>query len=313
LNWLLATDQYNNKHAMARRLGIMYIIWNRQIWASSRASEGWRPYTRDNPHTDHIHFSFSWAGARRQTTWWTAAGPDGPANLYGVLADGRLTFASIDAASGNRTHGNVISTARLGFVPVAMATLNFNTILVTSPTGQLYRVDVITNKNALTFNPPVALGDGWTHDLLTYDGYGHLYGIADGTLRRYTISGSKPSASSIVSNGVIGGGFVLKTLTATGQDWLLGTTSDGRLVSYKIRGADDWNRYELRSTTWQVFDSLASAGGGVYFGHRPDGSLYRYTDDDPFDGNSDDFTDADPVDTSGWTQILLSAQPRTVA
>jgi hypothetical protein len=23
-----------------------------------------------NPHTDHIHFSFSWAGARKQTSYW---------------------------------------------------------------------------------------------------------------------------------------------------------------------------------------------------------------------------------------------------
>ena len=23
-----------------------------------------------NPHTDHVHFSFSWAGARKQTSYW---------------------------------------------------------------------------------------------------------------------------------------------------------------------------------------------------------------------------------------------------
>ncbi len=73
LNWMLATDRHGNRHAIARRMGIMYIIWNRQIWSSSRASEGWRPYTEPNPHTDHIHWSFSWRGARKQTSWWTAA------------------------------------------------------------------------------------------------------------------------------------------------------------------------------------------------------------------------------------------------
>ena len=72
LSWLLATDKYGNKHANARRLGIMYIIWNRHIWGSYAASSGWRDYSGSNPHTDHIHFSFSWAGARKQTTWWTA-------------------------------------------------------------------------------------------------------------------------------------------------------------------------------------------------------------------------------------------------
>ncbi len=74
LAWLLATDEHGNRHAMARRLGIMYIIWNRQIWRAYRP--GWGPYacsgTPSSCHTNHIHFSFSWAGARRQTTWWTA-------------------------------------------------------------------------------------------------------------------------------------------------------------------------------------------------------------------------------------------------
>jgi hypothetical protein len=72
LTWLLATDRHGNRHAIARRIGIMYVIWNRQIWKSYAASRGWQPYTGSNPHTDHIHYSFSWAGALRQTTWWTA-------------------------------------------------------------------------------------------------------------------------------------------------------------------------------------------------------------------------------------------------
>ncbi|MFI9450805.1 FG-GAP repeat domain-containing protein [Amycolatopsis sp. NPDC052450] len=72
LNWLFATDQHGNTHARARRLGIMYIIWNHQIWRAYEPSKGWQNYTGDNPHTDHIHFSFSWAGARKQTTWWSS-------------------------------------------------------------------------------------------------------------------------------------------------------------------------------------------------------------------------------------------------
>jgi hypothetical protein len=72
LGWLLATDQYGNKHAMARRLGVMYIIWNHHIWRSYQADRGWQPYSgTPNPHTDHIHLSFSWDGALRRTTWWT--------------------------------------------------------------------------------------------------------------------------------------------------------------------------------------------------------------------------------------------------
>lgn len=69
LAWLLATDQYGNGHAMARRLGLMYVIWNGRIWKSYQASQGWQIYTGSNPHTDHIHFSFSWAGAWAQTSF----------------------------------------------------------------------------------------------------------------------------------------------------------------------------------------------------------------------------------------------------
>ena len=76
LRWLLATDEYGNAHAMARRLGVMYIVWNRHIWRSYRPAAGWQPYTgTPNPHTDHIHLSFSWDGALRRTTWWTQGVP----------------------------------------------------------------------------------------------------------------------------------------------------------------------------------------------------------------------------------------------
>ncbi|WP_344923571.1 hypothetical protein, partial [Streptosporangium oxazolinicum] len=41
--------------------------------------------------------------------------PAGKVSVYGVQPDGRLTYAAIDAATGRRTHGNVVSTATLGF------------------------------------------------------------------------------------------------------------------------------------------------------------------------------------------------------
>ena len=41
LDWLLATDAQGNRHAMARRLGVMYIIWNRQMFRMYRAGAGW--------------------------------------------------------------------------------------------------------------------------------------------------------------------------------------------------------------------------------------------------------------------------------
>jgi len=101
LNWMLATDQHGNRHAMARRWGIMYIIWNRQIWRAYDSGAGWQPYSGTNPHTDHIHFSFSWAGARRQTSWWTGRPPDipvvGRTQLADLDGDGRDDLVGIYA------------------------------------------------------------------------------------------------------------------------------------------------------------------------------------------------------------------------
>lgn len=57
--------------ANARRLGIMYIIWNGKVWRSYRDSNKWLTYTGAVPHIDHIHFSFGWDGACKRTSWWT--------------------------------------------------------------------------------------------------------------------------------------------------------------------------------------------------------------------------------------------------
>lgn len=71
MKWLLKRDAYGNRYAMARRLGIQYMIWNRRIWGAYAAGSGWRKYTGSNPHTDHVHFSLSWAGARKKTSFWS--------------------------------------------------------------------------------------------------------------------------------------------------------------------------------------------------------------------------------------------------
>jgi hypothetical protein len=81
LAWLLSTDRYGHPNALVRRLGIMYIIWDDRIWKAYQASAGWQDYgpcggaTGKSCHRDHIHFSFSRAGAARESTWWTGRLP----------------------------------------------------------------------------------------------------------------------------------------------------------------------------------------------------------------------------------------------
>jgi hypothetical protein len=90
LAWLLATDEHGNEHALARRFGIMYIIWNRQVWSAYRPHQGWQPYTGAHPHTDHVHFSFSWAGARRETSGFTGRAPTTPGSFPDVPGNSSL-------------------------------------------------------------------------------------------------------------------------------------------------------------------------------------------------------------------------------
>jgi hypothetical protein len=87
-SWLFAKDAAGNPNAMLRRLGIMYIIWNKQIWGSW--SQKWEPYSCSGVtacHQDHVHFSFDWAGAEKKTSFWTG-------KVSGYVAPPAYTYTS---------------------------------------------------------------------------------------------------------------------------------------------------------------------------------------------------------------------------
>ncbi len=104
--WLFATDSQGNAFAEARRLGIMYLIWNNRIWGAYRPTDGWRPYSScaSHPesswdtacHRDHVHISLTWEGGMGRTSYWTgrAAVPD-----YGPCRVPDLTWAPPYAAA----------------------------------------------------------------------------------------------------------------------------------------------------------------------------------------------------------------------
>lgn len=89
LAWLRAPDEAGNTAVMARRLGLSYVIWNNAMWRPS--TDTWTPYNKcdkrkmrakryDNTcHRNHIHVSFSWAGALGRTSYFTGyvACPEG--------------------------------------------------------------------------------------------------------------------------------------------------------------------------------------------------------------------------------------------
>lgn len=130
LTWLLATDRYRNAHAMARRLGIMYVIWNRRIW--SVWNRQWSVYCVQrprgcvspsgsvvHPHDDHIHFSFGWPGARKRTSFftpqrsWVVAMEPGTSGYW--LAGGNGTVR----ARGPTHYGGRGGSSRFPFVDLA--------------------------------------------------------------------------------------------------------------------------------------------------------------------------------------------------
>jgi peptidoglycan hydrolase-like protein with peptidoglycan-binding domain len=99
LKWLFATDAAGNTYANVRRLGVMYVIWNGQIWGSYNAV--WKPYLTcaahpetswdTTCHRDHMHFSLSWAGAEKRTSFWSGAVA---ANDYGPCRQPDLEYAA---------------------------------------------------------------------------------------------------------------------------------------------------------------------------------------------------------------------------
>jgi len=82
LTRLFAEDRDENPHALARRMGVMYVIWNDRMWASYDRFQV-KPYRSSSckrlarcsatlRHRDHVHISLSKAGGRGLTSWYAA-------------------------------------------------------------------------------------------------------------------------------------------------------------------------------------------------------------------------------------------------
>jgi hypothetical protein len=76
IDWLLGRGPDGEAAYNARRLGVMYVIWNGRIWSADHADRGWLRYRGPNPHVDHIHISLSWSGAMKRTSFWTGVPAD---------------------------------------------------------------------------------------------------------------------------------------------------------------------------------------------------------------------------------------------
>ncbi len=140
LAWLLGPDAAGTPAGNARRLGLMYVIWDKQIFGLYNVAAGWRPYSCSGVtgcHQDHVHFSFTWAGAMGRTSGWTGqvAGEDyGPCRGAGQMfampysganpvpcpAPGLLPPGSPVAAALVAARGTVLTTGSTGAAVAAV-------------------------------------------------------------------------------------------------------------------------------------------------------------------------------------------------
>jgi len=103
LSRLFAADGGGNEHALARRMGIMYLIWNDYIY-SAYSGFAKRDYvhsvcpsrnrcSKTLRHRDHVHISLSRSGAAAQTTFYRSRRvPSEPVLVPGTIQlDGERT------------------------------------------------------------------------------------------------------------------------------------------------------------------------------------------------------------------------------
>jgi hypothetical protein len=122
LDRVLATDRAGNADALARRMGIMYIIWDDHIYSSYSGGFEKRPYTtkicakprncsKTTRHRDHVHISLSYAGAAAQTSFYR----DRNVPSIPVLQPGTLQLDPVDTAIAKVTVPADGSTVTAGF------------------------------------------------------------------------------------------------------------------------------------------------------------------------------------------------------
>ena len=92
---VFADDELGDTDALARRMGIMYIIWNDKMYASwedfepknylSSSCRNRRTCSPTLRHRDHMHISLSMAGAKARTSWYVEASVASVASVAPVV------------------------------------------------------------------------------------------------------------------------------------------------------------------------------------------------------------------------------------
>ncbi len=247
VGWLFARDSAGHPFAMARRLGIMYVIWNGRIWGSYATSSGWRPYSTcaahpqtswdTSCHRDHVHFSFSWAGAMGSTSFWSGRvaaadyGPCRPADLNWAAPYTRPTrnpcptFRTVTAPAGAsataqalaRYSGAAISRGSTGPVVAAV-----QRAIGATPDGDF---GPLTAAAVSAFRTAHRLPAGTTVDAATWRALLAAY-----------VTGGQAAGSGTAGSGATGSGEAAAGSTSAAAGSAL-TRYKGTVLRYGARGA----------------------------------------------------------------------------
>jgi peptidoglycan hydrolase-like protein with peptidoglycan-binding domain len=156
ISWLTAPGRDGQPGLMARRLGVMYVIFNEKIWASYRGT--WTDYSGASPHTDHVHISLSWNGSRGLTSFWA----------------GRVTATDLGPCTEFIGQPATVATRRLQVSPcAASATSPFNSkrpVLWLGNTGEAVRLA----QSLLGVSPSGTFGTATRSAVLEYQRRGDL-------------------------------------------------------------------------------------------------------------------------------------------
>ena len=85
MDWVFATDKQGNTDARARRMGIMYVIWNDHMYSAwnefdpepylSSSCKSRKKCSTTLRHRDHLHISLTRAGGKGRTSWYAGRMP----------------------------------------------------------------------------------------------------------------------------------------------------------------------------------------------------------------------------------------------
>jgi hypothetical protein len=85
MDWVFATDRHGNTDARARRMGVMYLIWNDHMYPAwsgydrerylSSSCKSRKKCSKTLRHRDHLHVSLTRKGGKARTSWYDGRVP----------------------------------------------------------------------------------------------------------------------------------------------------------------------------------------------------------------------------------------------